>query len=213
MSVDVIRLRRFVPLAVFVATVGLGWLVLVRPLSAEYTQGEGRLAGLQQREAALRAMVTEPPAPAVIDDPVAAFERRIPSDDPTAVIVERLARLAGDSRARDLFIETVEGTTATGSVAPPLPETYRPDPRFALFDLQLVYTTIKMSFETDYAALGRFFWNLRDLPSVVEIRAFNVQPRLPASGEALHAPDGALRVSLTLYAYSRPPAPAAKVTP
>jgi hypothetical protein len=213
MNVDVIHLRRFIPLAVFVATVGLGWLVLVRPLSAEYTQGEGRLAGLQQREAALRAMVTEPPAPAVIDDPVAAFERRIPSDDPTAVIVERLARLAGDFRARDLFIETVEGTTATGGGAPPLPETYRPDPRFALFDLQLVYTTIKMSFETDYAALGRFLWNLRDLPSVVEIRAFNVQPRLPASGEAPPAPDGALRVSLTLYAYSRPPAPAAKVTP
>ena len=216
MNVDMARLRRFAPVAAFLMTVSLGWMVVVRPVSAERARTEDRLGALQQREAALHAMVTEPSPPAVTIDPVAAFERRVAVDDPTAAIVERLARLAWDTRARDLFIETVDGRTATGAGAPPLPDAYRPDPRVALFDLPLSHTSIRMSFETDYASLGRLLWDLRDLPTVVEIRTLNVQPRLASSGDEHPQRDGMVRASMTFYAYSRlVPAPAsgATVTP
>jgi len=203
MNVDMARLRRFAPVAAFLMTVSLGWMVVVRPVSAERARTDDRLGALQQREAALQAMVTEPSPPAVTIDPVAAFERRVAADDPTAAMVERLARLAWDTRARDLFIETVDGRTARGAGAPPLPDTYRPDPRVALFDLPLSHTSIRMSFETDYASLGRFLWDLRDLPTVVEIRTLNVQPRLASSGDEPPQRGGVVRASMMFYAYSR----------
>src|SRR3970040_1583050 len=118
MNVDMARLRRFAPVAAFLITVSLGWMVVVRPVSAERARTDDRLGALQQREAALQAMVTEPSTPAVTIDPVAGFERRVAADDPTAAMVERLARLAWDTRARDLFIETVDGRTARGAGAP-----------------------------------------------------------------------------------------------
>jgi hypothetical protein len=206
-SLDVERLRRFLPLIVFAAAVGVGWMVFVRPLSAEHAQGDGRLEALRLREAELRGMVGESRSPAVSGDPADVFDTRVASGDPTAAIVERLAQLASDSRARDLFIETVEAPTEAG--VPPMPAAHRPDPRFSLFDRQLTYATVRMAFEIDYAGLGRFLWNLRDLPSVVEIRALNVQPPPPAPGGGPRATDGVLRVTMTLYAYSRTSAAAA----
>jgi hypothetical protein len=148
----------------------------------------------------------------VAGDPVATFDARVPADDPTGSIVERLARLASETHARGLFIETVEGGTSTGRGSQPVAGTYQPDPRFALFDRRVRYTTIKMSFESDYAGLGQFFWRLRDLSSIVEVRTLNVQPR--ASSSVVRT-DGTLRASLTLFAYSRisPSQAADKVIP
>jgi hypothetical protein len=200
MNVDLARLRRFVPALVLVVTVALGWMIVVRPVSADRASADARLAALRQREAALRATVTEPSALAAAMDPVAAFDRRVASDDPTAVVVERLARLASEVRARELFIETIEGATPTGAGAPPLPGTYRPDPRFALFDRPVSYATIRMSFDVGYAGLGQFLWSFRDLPTIVEIRTFNVQPRDVSPGET---PGVMLQASFTLFAYRR----------
>jgi len=202
MSIDLARLRRFAPLAVFAVTVALGWVLLLSSVVADGTSVEDRIALLRQREAALQAMLTEPSPVVVAPDPLAAFDARVSAEDQTASVVERLARLASDARARGLFIETVEGTNAGGRGAPPVAATYRPDPRFALFDRQVAYTTIRMSFESDYSSLGQLLWNFRDLPSIVEVRTLNVQARVRApSGSA--RTDGTVRTSMTLFAYSR----------
>jgi hypothetical protein len=204
MSVDLVRLRRFAPLAVFAATVGLGWILLAGPVLADRAKAADRLALLKQQETALQAMVTAPAPSIAATDPLEAFDRRIATDDSTPYVVERLAQLASDMRARSLLIETVEAPNSTGRGAP-VAGKYQPDPRFALFDRQLTYSTIKMSFESDYAGLGRLLWNLRDLPSIVEVRTLNVQPRESRA----HAPSssarasGTVRTSITLFAYSR----------
>ena len=203
MSVDFARVRRFAPLAVYALTVGLAWVLLAHPALADGRKIDERLALLRQREAALQAIITAPAPPAVASNPVATFDARVSVDDPTPSVVERLARLASETRARGLFIETVEGTSSTGRGAPPVAATYQPDPRFALFARQVAYTTIRMSFDTDYAGLGQFLWNLRDLPSIVEVRTFNVQPRVASSSART---DGALRASMIFFAYSRRPA-------
>jgi hypothetical protein len=200
MKVDFARLRRFTPVAVFAVTVGVGWILLASPSAADRARTNDRIALLQQREAALQAMVTEPLPPIGSTDPVAEFDTRIAADDPTASVVERLARLASDTHARGLFIETVEGPGASGRGVPPVDARYQPDPRFALFDRQLTYTTISVSFESDYAGLGRFLWDLRNFPSIVEVRTLNIRPR----GSSSSAPkDGTVRTSMTLFAYSR----------
>jgi hypothetical protein len=171
-----------------------------------------RLADLRQREDALRETVSGPSLPALTTDPVTLFDRRVAVDAPTAAVVERLARLASDVRARDLFIETVEGATPSGAVVAPLAGTYGPDPRFALFERQVAYTTIRMSFDADYAGVGRFLWSVRDLPTIVEIRALNLQPRMPGAGDGGSGRDGTVRASLTLFAYSRSASTATAVT-
>ena len=180
-------------------TIFLGWVLLASPIVSDGARSDDRLVLLKQREAALQAIVTAPQVN-VTGDPVANFDARVATDDPTGSIVERLARLASEMHARGLFIETVEGGTSTGRGAPPVAGAYQPDPRFALFDRRVRYTTIKMSFESEYADLGQFFWRLRDLSSIVEVRTLNIQPRLPSSSVRT---DGSLRASLTLFAYSR----------
>ena len=204
MTAHIARLRRLAPLGAFLITVGAGWATFVRPLVAERVGTAERLNVLTQREAALRAILAAPSGLAVRTDPVAAFERRVASGDPTLAVVERLARLASNAHVRDLFIETVEGTATAAAGAPLLPQAYRPDPRISLFDGRLAHTPITMSFTIDYAGLGRFLWELRDLPTLVEVRALNVQPRIPPVGEEFQKPDGTLRASLTFAAYSRP---------
>jgi hypothetical protein len=200
MKLDLARMRRFAPLAAYIITVGLGWVFLARPAIADGQRIDERIAELRQREAALQATLTQP-APAVTTDPVAAFDRRVATDDPTASVVERLARLASDNRVRGLFIETVEGASSSGRGSAPVAATYQPDPRFGLFDRRVAYTTIRLSFEASYASLGQFLWNLRDLPTIVEVRTLNVQPRMPSAAART---DGSLRASLTFFAYSRP---------
>jgi hypothetical protein len=198
MSQDLTRLRALLPLVVFVATVGLGWLLLGGQ-ATDSTRIAERIAVLRQREAALQAVVNEPPPSTTAPSPVATFDARMSADDPTAAIVERLARLASEVRARALFIETVESASPTGRNGAPVAASSH-DPRFALFDRQLTSTAIRLSFETPYAGLGQFLWNLRDLPSIVEVRTLNVRP-VGASNRAQG--DGAVRASMTLFAYAR----------
>jgi hypothetical protein len=205
MNIDFARLRRFVPVVVFVVTVVLGWVLLASPIVSDGARAADRLALLKQREATLQGIVTAPQV-TVAGDPVASFDARVAADDPTGSIVERLARLASDTRARGLFIETVESATSRGRGASPVASTYQPDARFALFAQRVRYTTIRMSFESDYAGLGQFFWRLRDLASIVEVRTLNVQPRVPSVSVRT---DGTLRASLTLFAYSRTSVPQA----
>jgi hypothetical protein len=202
MSLDLARLRALLPFAVFAITVGLGWLVLGSPLASDSTRANDRIEILRQREASLQQIVTGRTPSIEGTNPMTTFDARVAVEDPAAAVVERLARLASNTRARALFIETVEGANSTGRNAAPVASTYQPDPRFALFDRQLTYTTIRLSFETGYPGLGQFLWNLRDLPTIVEVRTLNVQPA--GAAERMRT-DGTVHASMTLFAYSRMP--------
>ncbi|HLG53944.1 MAG TPA: hypothetical protein VI485_01350 [Vicinamibacterales bacterium] len=203
MNLDLNRLRRFAPLVAMLITIGLGWMLFVRPVSADRSRTARGVEDLRQREMAVRLSLSDPSPRVVTDDPAAAFERQVASGDASPALLEQLARLASTNHVRNLLIETVEGTASTAGGATPVAS--RSDPRFALFDVPVSYVPIRMAFDTEYASLGRFLWAFRDLPTTVEMRTLTVGvPRLETQSGARPAPDGALRVSLTLYAYSRP---------
>jgi hypothetical protein len=189
-----------VPLLVLIATVGLGWMVFVRPLSADRARAATEVESLRQRETALRRELSAPFPRATGGDPGATFERRVASGNASPALLEQLARLASAARARNLLIETVEAASTGGGASP---QTAQRDPRFALFDVPVSHVPIRVAFDADYAGVGRFLWGFRDLPTTVEIRALSVG-LAPASDEAPSTPTDVLRVSLTLNAYSRP---------
>jgi hypothetical protein len=213
MNVDPRTLRPYAPLLVLIATVGLGWLVFVRPVVAERARAATQIDGLRQREMVLRRELGAPafapsatagrPSPRVaVTDPVAAFERQVAAGDASPALLEQLARLASAARARNLLIETAEAGAVVGRGAPP--QVSQRDPRFGLFDVPVSHAPIRLAFDTDYASVGRFLWALRDLPTTVEIRALSVGlPPAASDDDAPSTRSDALRMSLTLHAYSR----------
>jgi hypothetical protein len=194
MTVDVRTLRAYAPLAVLLVTIAAGWTVFVRPVAADQTRAASQLQSLRQREIALRGDVGGSAPHGVDVDPVTRFERQTASGDASPALVERLAHLASEARARNLLIETVEGAKTVPS-----------DPRFALFDIPVAYAPIKVAFDSDYASLGHFLWTLRNLPTTVEIRALSIglPPPDPGDEEPRDTRTDILRVSLTLHAVTR----------
>jgi hypothetical protein len=201
MSLDAKTLRTYAPLLILVVTVGLGWMVFVRPVSADRARADVQLTSLRQREMTLRRELSDPSPRASGADPAASFEQHVAAGNASPALLEQVARLASAARARNLLIETVEGTATTPGAPPQAPQH---DPRFALFDVPVSHVPIRVAFDSDYASLGGFLWAFRDLPTTVEIRALSigVPPAEPGDVSSDSRPDG-LRASLTLHAYSR----------
>ena len=140
------------------------------------------------------------------DAAIQEFEQRVPAADRVPDLVERLARVAlGSAPAQEIRRLKIETGERVDAVAPDAARGPRvasdglamPDPRLALFGAPVGYTTIALSFDATYPALGRFLWNLRDLPTTIEIRSLDVSR--PASATA----GGLLRVEMSLFAFRR----------
>jgi hypothetical protein len=200
MTIDRRTLRPYVPLAVLLITIALGWLIFVRPVTDDRARSQSQIESLRQREIALRRELSVPSPRAAAIDPAAVFARRVSAGDASAALLEQLARLASSARARNLLIETVEGS-APGAASPA--QAAQRDPRLGLFDTPLSHVPIRVAFDTDYASAGRFLWGFRDLPTTVEIRSVSLG--VPATSPGVEtARASGLRLSLTLQAYSRP---------
>jgi len=211
LSIDARTLRAYAPFVVFVVTIAAGWMMFIRPITTEQSRASGQLATLRHREMALRGEVGTSSLHGIDTDPVLMFERQVASRDEAPALLERLARLASDARARNLLIETVEPGQASpaGSTATGRDDASQRDPRFALFDVPVSHAAIRVAFDTDYASLGRFLWAFRNLPTTVEIRTLTVGlPPAKSEDEDRGVRPDILRASFTLHAYSRT-APAA----
>jgi hypothetical protein len=219
MNVSASALRPYAPLVVLLVTIAAGWMVFIRPLSAEQRRASGQLATLRQREIALRRELGGS-APRGLDiDPVTRFERRLASGNAAPELLEQLARIASASRAQNLLIETVEAGAVTPSSQAGLAAAFAPgasaprqaghdeaiqrDPRFSLFDVPVSHLPIRVAFDTGYAGLGRFLWAFRSLPTTIEIRELSVGLPHIDGDQAAGARADMLRVSLTLHAYAR----------
>jgi hypothetical protein len=204
MTIDASRvrlLRRYSPILVLLVTISVGWMVVIRPVSAEQSRAASVLQSLRQREMALRRE-TGGAAPNGVDlDPATTFERLVAAGNVSPAVLEQLAHLAAAARARNLLIETVETEVATVNAAS---RALQRDPRFALFDTPVTHVPIRVVFDSDYPSLGRFFWSFRNLPTTVEIRAVSIGlPPRDSDEEAGSGRTDILRASLTLHAYSR----------
>jgi hypothetical protein len=203
LSLDARTVRAYAPLVVFVATIAAGWMAFVRPIASEQSRASEQLEMLRQREVSLRGEVGKPSPRGLDIDPAVTFERQIAAGDVAPALLEQLARMASDARARNLLIETVE-PGQTSPVKAGRDDASQRDPRFALFDVPVSHVAIRVAFDTDYASLGRFLWAFRNLPTTVEIRALTVGlPPAESGDEDSGARADALRASLTLHAYSR----------
>ena len=205
MSLDARALRPYAPLAVLLVTIAFGWMIFIRPMSADQSRAAAQLQTLRQREMMLRHEVGQASPHGVDADPALAFERHVTSSDASPALLEQLAHLASAARARNLLIETVEpGQASNGPALAARDGALQRDPRFALFDVPVSHVPIRVAFDATYPSVGQFLWAFRNLPTAVEIRAMSVglPPADPAEEKGSARAD-VLRVSLTLNAYSR----------
>lgn len=197
------KLRRFAPLGLALAIVAVAWMLLVRPRQVDARRASAEVASLQPRVAQLSPLVDSVDVPAG-EGSAADVIRRLPQVDPMPDVLERLAGLAlvgaSDSDARNrvenLLIETGEQAVTGGESSGPQPtrgdET---DPRVALFGVPLAYTRVNVSFESTYERLGKFLWDMRELPTIVEVHSLDIEPAVS---------DGSrLRTSMVVFVYRR----------
>lgn len=198
---------RIVAIVVPLTLVGVCDLFVVQPRVGAGRQAAAETVAVRVRLSAMPQGLTEPSVQGASDAVVHEFERRIPASDRVPDVLERLARLALDisppGEVRGLKIETGDRLVLTAPDAQKGPRvagesSKLPDPRLALFATRLTYTSISVSLDATYPALGRFLWSLQGLPTTIEIRSLDVTR--PADG----AEDGRfLRVDLALFAFQR----------
>jgi hypothetical protein len=209
MKMDLAGLRHYAPYLAPFAIVGLGWMLLVRPTSAQNTRAAQELDELRRRVATVRTqngVPLPPPEPAV--DPAMAFERLVAAGDASGRVLEELSRLASATRVRIDMLETGEQGDVNAGTGPGVAGAAIPDPRLALFQAPLKYSPVTLTADADYSSLGEFLWRLRDLATLIEIRALDITAPAAQPDEAPETP-GTLRVTLTLFAYARTGARAA----
>ena len=154
-------------------------LEAARRARAEADAIRGQLAGTEQ------AIRTRPDVSAS-DSAVRAFAIRIANDDRVSDVLRTLTQLASSPSVGKLEGLVIEA----GSPG----EDATTDPRLTLFGSPVSGTPVTMSFEASYERLGRFFWNLRALPTTVDVRSIDVGP-VPQSS--------LLRVKLVLLSLYR----------
>lgn len=165
-------LERLLPFLTIVAMVTAGWFWFVQPRFGAYLRARTDAAALEERvrtlqEASGRA---RPQPPADLARTEREFEARVAADDKVADVAAALARAvlasAPAGRLRAFVIES--GDSMVGD-----------DPRLALFPYAVRYTPVRVSFESTFEAAGNVLWQLRDLPTVVEVRSATLTRGLP----------------------------------
>lgn len=155
-----------------------------------------RAAALAAREqlAAARAELNRrrvfTPAPTVVTHVSASdeFDARTADGDSIGNVIDTLAAILG-SRAvggvSNLSIETGHAVDGPG------------DSIVRLFARNVARTPIVMTFDARYAQIGRFFWNLRAMPTIVDLQSVELTP-----GSESRA--GLMRAKVSLHVFHRP---------
>ncbi len=207
MELDRQRLEQLAPFAIAVVLCAVGWLMLVQPQVTASSRAGREIDGLQQRLTRARESVAGPAPETPTNDAVTRFERVTVAGDATAELLEQLARRAAAVQVVNLLIETGPRVAATpgGGAGPQaaVSAAALPDPRLAMFGVPIAYSPLTMSFDADYAHLGDFLWQMRDLATTMEIRRLDVSPSRATAADGVATLNGKVHVSMTLFAYAR----------
>ena len=198
---------RLIAIGIPVVVVAACYFFIVQPRAAAGRRATEQTVAIRARLNAIpRSLAAPPKTVARTGDALQELERRIPVADRVPDLLERLARVALNSSppgdVRGLKVETADRVDVASPNAQTGPRVAsggadQPDPRLPLFAASLSYAPISVSFEATYPALGRFLWNLRDLPTTIEIRSLDVA-RPSAADEGRF-----LKVELVLFAFQR----------
>ena len=205
--------ERFAPLVVVAACLLIGYFWFVQPSISDYVRQRTDRVTLESRVRLLQDTVNRGRSVLPPDEAAAMrlFEERTSPDDKVSDVVELLARKALESapkgRVRGLQIQT--GPSVRWQPGQPLQNSGgagagadEPDPRFALFGTPLIYTPVTITFESTYEAITRFVWQLRDLPTTIELRSMELTRGLPL-----------MQATILIFVYQRGAAPAAPGPP
>ena len=194
------RLVRAIPalaLASPLVLLGAIYVLAVQPARTAQQIASAHAEALRGELARMQSLLRNAPAVEVVAQ--REFEMRTPADDRAPDVADAIVSLlngpavGGVSR---LSIETGDAVRLDG------PAGNAVDPRVSLFHAPITYTPMTVSFDSRYAQIGRFFWNLRALPSTFELRAVEIE-------HATVAP--LMRTKLVLFVFRRPDAaPAAQ---
>lgn len=180
--------ERVIPVVLVAAIALVGYFWFAQPRIAEYLTNRNEIRLLETQVRGLQDEVNRGRGVAPVDEAAALrlFDERVSTDDKVSEIVETLAKAALDSapkgQVRGLQIQTGESQpwrpgpaqARTGDAA-----SEAPDPRMGLFPVPVTYTPVTVSFESSYAAISRFVWRLRDMPTLIEIQSMDLARGLP----------------------------------
>jgi hypothetical protein len=179
---SLLALSLAVPFVVF----GLIDVLAVEPRRAAEQSARAQAETLGAEASRMLGLIRSAPVTAALAQ--REFERRTSNGDAAPEVLEAIASLVNSPAVggvSNLSIDTGEGQDPTAAV----------DPRIRLFQPPIAYTMVAVSFDARYAQIGRFFWNLRTLPSTFELRSVEVVP-------APVAP--LMRAKLVLFVFQRP---------
>jgi hypothetical protein len=185
-------LERLLPFLAFVVVLTAGWFWFVQPRFGTYLKAGTDTAALEERVRTLQQATgrARPEVPADLDRSVRQFEEQMSANDEVAAVAAAIARTvlasAPASRLRALVIETGDGAAsaprgdpieARGTSGAGAADAG--DPRLALFPHTVTYTPLRVSFESTFEAAGNLLWNLRGLPTIVDVRSATLTRGLP----------------------------------
>ena len=185
-------LERLAPFLTIAVVVTAGWFWFVQPRFESYLRARTDAAALEERvrtmqQASARAL---PQPPADLERTQREFEARVAADDRVAEVAAALAQAvlasAPPGKLRSFVIETGDRSSpAAGTYAGDRVRASAgggadgADPRLALFPYEVSYTPLRVTFESTFEAAGSVLWQLRDLPTTVEVRSAALTRGLP----------------------------------
>jgi len=184
--------ERLIPFLTIVAVVTAGWFWFVQPRFVAYLRARTDAAALEERVRTLRQASgrLRPQPPADLERAQREFEARVSADNKVADVAEALAHAvlasAPAGTLRSFVIESGDrvsspsrGGTGEAAGRPGAGSIGGTDPRLALFPYAVSYTPLRASFESTFEAAGNVMWQLRDLPTTVEVGSATLTRGLP----------------------------------
>jgi hypothetical protein len=175
---------------------GFLYVLRVQPERAAAAESRNELAAARAELSRRRASVT--PTSGVTEVPALdTFDARTTEADRVGDVADALFALLNSPAVggvSNLSIETgVPAEPPNGSMA-------------RLFSPTVVYTPVTAMFDARYEQIGRFFWNLRVLPTTFDLQSVELAPGIASRG-------GLMRAKVSLFVFHRPettapPAPA-----
>jgi hypothetical protein len=178
------RLTTAMAIAAPIVVFGFLYVLQVQPERAKAVEARGRLD--EARAAVNRKRLFAAP-PAVVNEISALdeFDARTAEGDRAAEVAGALAALLNSPAVggvSSLSIET--GAPSDGPI----------DSIVGLFSSKVTHTPVTVTFDARYEQIGRFFWNLRLLPTTFDLQSLEVEPGPSPRAALMHT-----KVSLLVF--------------
>ena len=168
------------PIVVF----GFLYVLRVQPERVAVTESRSDLAAARAEVNRRRAFVRSQSVATAVSA-LDIFDARTTEGDRVGDMADALSALLNSpavGRVSNLSIET-------GVPAEP-----RADSLAKLFSPTVVHTPLTVMFDARYEQIGRFFWNLRVLPTTFDLQSVELTPGIASRGGLMHA-----KVSLLVF--------------